>query len=231
MFDGKVFVNRGAVARFDIEDRFTLSAWIYSDQMPDGSVMSRMADNPKGKGFGVHLDKGKVHVNFTSTWADDAIRVETERVLEPKKWHHIAVTYSGSRMAEGVHVYVDGQLEKTKVLLDTLYRPFRNAGKVFDQPFRIGTGWGPERRFRGQIDDVRVYSRVLDERDLAVLAMGESVNEIARKPEAQRSAAEKFEAAFGISSERRAGGYSQACRANRRAGSTSGQSWKLRFPR
>ncbi len=193
VFDGKLYVNRGAVARFDIEDPFTLSAWIYSDEIPDGSVMSRMADNPKGKGFGVHMDQGKVHVNFTSTWADDAIRVETERVLEPKTWHHIAVTYSGSRMAEGVHVYVDGHREKTRVLLDTLYRPFRNAGKAFNEPFRIGTGWGPERRFRGQIDEVRVYSRVLDDRDLAVLALGESVNEIARKPDSERSAAEKFE--------------------------------------
>jgi len=155
--------------------------------------MSRMADNPKGKGFGVHLDQGKVHVNFTSTWADDAIRVETDRVLEPKMWHHIAVTYSGSRMAEGVHVYVDGHLEKTKVLLDSLYRPFRNAGKAFDEPFRVGAGWGPEHRFRGLIDEVRVYSRELDDRDLAVLALGEPVNDIARKPDAQRSTVEKFE--------------------------------------
>ena len=93
IFDGKVFLNRGAVGRFDIDDRFSLSAWIYSDQIPDGSVMFRMVDNPKGKGSGVHLDQGRVHVNFTSTWADDAIRVETERLLEPKMWHHIAVTY------------------------------------------------------------------------------------------------------------------------------------------
>jgi hypothetical protein len=193
MFDGKTFVNRGAVAKFDIEDPFSLSAWIYSDEIPDGSVMSRMSDNPKGKGFGVHMDHGKVHVNFTSNWADDAIRIETDRTLEPKKWHHIAVTYSGSRMAEGVHVYIDGHPEKTKVLLDSLYRPFRNAGKAFTEPFRIGTGWGKERRFHGRIDEVRVYSRVLDDRDLAVLSLGESVNEIARKPESQRSPAEIFE--------------------------------------
>jgi hypothetical protein len=191
LFDGKVFLNRGPAARFDIEDRFSLSAWIYSDEIPDGSVMSRMADNPEGKGFGVHMDKGKIHVNITSNWVNDAIRVETERALEPKAWRHIAVTYSGSRMAEGIHVYIDGHLEKTKVLLDTLYRPFRNAGKIFDEPFRIGTGWGPERRFRGRIGEVRVYSRVLDDRDLAVLALGESVNDIAREPEAQRSRVEE----------------------------------------
>jgi len=192
VFNGKTFVNRGAVARFDIEDRFSLSAWIYSDEVPDGSVMSRMADVWNGKGFGVHLEKGKVQVNFTSHWADDATLVETERVLEPKMWHHIAVTYSGSRMADGIHVYIDGQREKTKVLVDTLYRPFRNAGKAFNEPFRIGTGRGPEQRFRGQIDDIRVYSRVLDDRDLAVLALAESANEIARKPATQRSAIESF---------------------------------------
>ncbi len=73
---------------------------------------------------------------------------------------------------------------KTQVLLDTLYRPFRNAGKRVQEPFRIGAGWGPERRFRGQIDEVRVYSRVLNEDEIAALALGESIDEIARKPDA-----------------------------------------------
>ena len=39
-------------------------------------------------------------------------------------------------MAEGVQVYVDGKPAKTKVLLDTLYRPFRNAGRRFTEPLR-----------------------------------------------------------------------------------------------
>jgi mono/diheme cytochrome c family protein len=192
-FDGKVYLDGGSAADFDIDDQFTLSAWAYSDGMPDGSVMSRMADNPKGKGFGVHFDQGKLYVNITSNWDDDAIRLQTEQVLEPKKWHQVTMTYSGSRMAEGIHVYVDGQRAKVNVLLDTLYRPFRNAGGIFKQPFRIAAGWGPERRFRGKIDDVRVYSRVLNQDEIAVLASGESLNEIARKPEQQRSGIEKLQ--------------------------------------
>ena len=127
-FDGKAFLDAGKAANFDIDDQFTLSAWIYSDSTPDGSVMSRMVDDPKGKGFGVHFDQGKLYVNITSNWDDDAIRLETEQVFEPKQWHQVTVTYSGSRMAEGIHVYVDGQPAKRSVLLDTLYRPFRNAG-------------------------------------------------------------------------------------------------------
>jgi len=192
-FDGKTFVGAGPIANFDIDDRFTLSCWIYSEDVPEGSVMSRMVDNLKGKGFGVHFDKGRLHFNVTSNWDDDAIRLETEQTIEPKQWHQITVTYSGSRMAEGVHVYVDGQLAKTRVLLDTLYRPFRNAGGVFKEPFRIGTGWGAERRFRGLIDEVRVYSRELNAEEISALALAESVQEIARKPGAQRSSIETLE--------------------------------------
>src|SRR5579862_4757438 len=77
-FDGKVFLDAGSVADFDIDNQFTLAAWIKSDGVPDGSVMSRMADDFKGKGFGVHFDQGKVYVNITSNWDDDAIRLQTE---------------------------------------------------------------------------------------------------------------------------------------------------------
>lgn len=190
-FDGKDFVDLGKSGAFDIEDRFTLSAWVYSETTPDGSIMSRMVDSPTGKGYGVHADKGKVHVNITSNYADDAIRLETEGTLTPKQWHHLAVTYTGSRMAEGITVFIDGKPAPVKVLLDSLYRPFVNAGKEFREPFRVGAGWGPDHRFRGLIDEVRIYSRVLNADEISTLAVGETLNEIAGKPVAQRSAPER----------------------------------------
>jgi hypothetical protein len=189
--DGSVFFDAGEIAGFDIEDRFTLTAWVYSETTPEGSIVTRMVDEPKGKGYGVHLNEGKVHVNLTSVWEDDAIRLETEEVLSSGHWHHIAVTYSGSRMADGVRVFIDGKPAKVKVQLDTLYRPFRNAGKAFKDPLRIGSGWGPERRFRGLIDDVRIYGRILNPEEISALACGESLNDMARKPAGQRSRIEQ----------------------------------------
>jgi hypothetical protein len=192
-FDGKAFVDGGAAGDFDIEDRFTISAWVYSDGTPEGAVVSKMVDDPKGKGYGLYLNKGKVHVHLTSVWADDAIRLETEETLVAKRWHHLLVTYSGSRMAEGVHVYIDGKPATNKVEMDTLFRPFKNAGNAFRVPFRIGGGGGPERRFRGRIDDVRVYKRALDSQEIAALALGESIDAIAAKPEAQRNEIERLQ--------------------------------------
>lgn len=193
LFDGKTFLDAGDVGGFDIEDRFTISAWVYSEVIPDGSVVSRMEDNPKGRGYGLHVDQGHVHVDLTSVWADDAIRVKTEETLAPKRWYNIALTYSGSRMAEGIHVYIDGKPAKLKVELDSLYRPFRNAGKAVHDPLRIGGGWGPDRRFRGMIDDVRIYKTVLGPEEISALSSGNSVQELAAKPAAQRTDSDRFQ--------------------------------------
>src|SRR5262249_20674734 len=189
--DGQGFFNAANSAAFDIDDRFTLSVWVYSESTPDGSIITRMQDTPKGRGYGVLLNNGKVHVHLTSNYNDDAIRLETEETLSPKRWYHIAVTYTGSRMAEGVHRYIDGKPAQAQVLLDTPYRPFRNAGRRFTEPLRVGGGAGPERRFRGLIDGVHIYGRVLHEQEIAALALGESVDAIARKPAPGRSEIER----------------------------------------
>ncbi|MEO8128179.1 MAG: DUF1549 domain-containing protein, partial [Bryobacteraceae bacterium] len=192
-FDGNTVIESLPSGQFDIEDRFSLAARIHSDTVPDGSIVTKMADQPKGKGYGIHVNQGRVYVNITNNWADDAIRLETETVLEPKRWYHIAVTYSGSRMAEGIHVYIDGKPAKVKVELDALYRPFGNAGYKFREPLRVGGGWGKDRRFHGLIHDVLVYKRVLPETEIAELALGESLQAIAQKSAGTRTAAEASE--------------------------------------
>ncbi len=169
-FSGPEPRDLGLVARFEIEDRFTLAAWIYSDATPDGPVMTRMADNPKGKGYGLHLDRGRVHVHLTSAYESDALRVESEETLAAARWHHVVATYTGSRMAEGVAVYVDGRPLKLRVLQDNLYRPFGNAGRPQRDPFRVGGGWGPERRFNGKLEDVRAYGRILGGDEIAAMS-------------------------------------------------------------
>jgi mono/diheme cytochrome c family protein len=191
-FDGNKTIDVGDIAPFDISDPFTISAWVYSDAIPDGSIASRMVDNPTGKGYGVHLNKGHVHVNITSIWADDAIRVESEDTLSPGAWHHVAVTVDGSRLATGVAATIDGRPAHLRIENATLYRPIRNNSTPFKEPFLVGGGWGPERRFKGQLEDVRVYSRMLGPDELAALAVHASLTEIARKAAAQRTPGEAF---------------------------------------
>lgn len=191
-FDGKTWYDAGKAGSFDIGDRFSISVWVHGDQVPDGSLVSRMTDSPTGKGYGVHLDKGKVQVTLTSNYDNDAIRVETAETLSAGRWHHLAVTYNGLVSASGLQVYIDGKPAKLNTLMDTLYRPFSNAGKQFKEPFRIGAGQGKERRFRGELDDVRLYSRVLGQEEIEALALGASANDIAAVSGSKRTDAQKL---------------------------------------
>src|SRR5262249_16839398 len=44
VFDGKSYLDADKTGDFDIEDRFSISAWVYSDGVPDGAVVTKMAD-------------------------------------------------------------------------------------------------------------------------------------------------------------------------------------------
>lgn len=183
-------IDTGVNTPLDIDDPFTISARIQSTGAPDGSIVTEMVDDPHGKGFGLNVDHGKVHVNLTSIWVDDAIRVESEETLAANRWYHLTATYDGSKIASHVHIYIDGQLAKSKVLMDTLYRPYRNGRKEFKMPIRIGGGWGPERRFHGLIGNVHLYSTVLSDEEIAALADADSLSTLAAKKPASRTPVE-----------------------------------------
>jgi hypothetical protein len=190
-FDGASLIAVPGAAQFDIDDRFTLSLWLYAETTPQGALVTRMSDRPEGKGFGLYARQGRLHFHVTSNYVNDALRVDTEPVLQPNRWHHVALTYTGSKMAEGVALYLDGKRVDFQVEMETLYRPFRNAGSKFTEPLRLGGGGGKENRFRGLLDEVRVYARVLPQEELTALALGTPVNQLAAKPAASRTEVEQ----------------------------------------
>ncbi len=185
-FDGRTFIDAGDLGTFGYFDRFSLAAWIRpsagANGQCDGTVLSRMDDEDQAEGYQVRLHRGRLQVNLVKRWLDDAIRVETERTLEPDRWHHVAVTYDGSRLAKGIRIYIDGRLEKVAVQLDFINQTFANKN-----PLRIGAGGGPASRFHGLIDDVRVYNDNLDAADIELLATPESIGEILSRPENDRT--------------------------------------------
>jgi hypothetical protein len=89
-------------------------------------------------------------------------------------------------------VAIDGRPARLRIENATLYRPIRNNGFVVKDPFLVGGGWGPERRFKGRMEDLRVYSRMLEPEELAALAVHAPLSEVARIPASARTAGESF---------------------------------------
>jgi hypothetical protein len=176
-FDGARLIQEPALGKFGFFDKFSFTARVRDGR---GTILSRMDEVGREHGYHVGLDRGRIQVNFVARWLDDAIRVETDRTLEPGQWHHVAVTYDGSRAAAGISVYVDGKPQRLKVHLDYI-----NSSFALDKPFRIGGGREP---FEGELDDVRVYTRALSSDEVSWVASPDSIEEIVARPTTERTA-------------------------------------------
>ncbi|WP_010587426.1 DUF1553 domain-containing protein [Schlesneria paludicola] len=175
----------GDVANFGFFDPFSISAWIRPEGDRGGTVISRMTDAMHGDGWCVVLEQGKVQVHLTKRWLDDACRIETVDSIEPGRWRQISVTYDGSRETAGIQIFVDGLPWRSVTLLDELNQSFDNKG-----PLRIGGGNGPDGRFHGLIDEVRIFDRVLSADEAAILAVNKPLSAIAATPKGDRTAAQ-----------------------------------------
>ncbi|MCW5978376.1 MAG: DUF1553 domain-containing protein [Bryobacteraceae bacterium] len=183
-FDGKRFIEAGDAAKFDYLDPFTLAAWI-NPAAPNGAIVSRMEDYFEGEGYGLFLIDGKLRLHITKRWTDIGLRVETAAPVELNKWQHVLVSYDGNRKASGLKAYVDGVPRELNVLFDELSYPLGAK-----DPLRIGAGGGPEYRFRGAIDDVRVYGIALSSEEAATVSLLEPMNDLAAIEPANRTKAQ-----------------------------------------
>jgi hypothetical protein len=183
-FDGKRYVDVGNVANFGFYDSFTLSAWIYPTS-PTGAIVTRVQDQPEGRGFGFYLKDGHLQGNLVLRWLDDCGRVESQDSVPLNRWSHVALVYDGTRMASGIRLYLNGQPLKVKVNLDDMNQSFD-----VKEPLRIGAGMGPENRFHGSIDEVHIYRAAFSPAEVAVLAVPETVGQLSRLAPAQRSEAQ-----------------------------------------
>ena len=181
---GDNFVDAGDVANFGYFDKFTIAAWVNAAQ-PSGTLISRMTPVEEGAGYYVHLQNGRLQVNLIKRWLDDAIRIESRQPLPQNQWCHVAVTYDGSRVANGIRVFIDGQPIAVDVKLDHINQSFA----ALTEPLRIGGGHS---YFRGEMDDVRIYDRDLDVPEVEMLSVPQAVSAILKIPRETRTAAQSL---------------------------------------
>ncbi|MBL8189259.1 MAG: DUF1549 domain-containing protein, partial [Acidobacteria bacterium] len=202
-FDGKLYFDGGLNADFrykttssDYRERFTIAAWVYPESEQSGSIVTKISDSPadvengipRAEGYGLYFLNGKLHFNMVFRWGEDTLRVETEP-LPVKQWHHVAVVFDGLKQwEERLKIFVNGQETKLKWNQRNFYLLFGGSRNTL----KIGAGGGPQFRFKGALDEVRMYSRALESDEIAALACADSLESIAALPAKKRSAAQNW---------------------------------------
>ena len=189
LFDGNSFTDEGnEIAKFNYLDPFTLAAWI-NPTSPKGAIISRAEDYLEGNGYGLYLIDGKLRLHITLRYTDISLRVESADPVKLNEWQHVAVTYDGYRKGSGVHMYVNGLERKLNILFDELTFPFGG-----NQPVRIGAGGGM--RFKGSIDEARIYKEALSPEQVSTLSLLSTIPQLASIPAKKRSAEESAKLRF-----------------------------------
>ena len=174
VFDGTRYADIGKVGIYDYLDPLSVSAWIYPESDADGSIVASMGENPIGSGWGLFVRNGKLWWHMSQRWTDLSVRIETKKDIEPGRWQHVLLTYDGKRKAKGIRLYIDGEQQEVSVLFDNLDWPCKSNATL-----KVGGGGGLDNRFRGRIDEVRVYGRELGPPEARSLAVAETLAELA----------------------------------------------------
>jgi hypothetical protein len=149
-------------------------------------------DNTKDyRGWDLWYEGGKLGAHIIDKWPDNGLKVLTKNPLNPaNEWHHVFITYDGSAKASGVKVYVNGALQPTDVMMDTL-KP--DATTKTTVPFKIGQRGTDARLQKLLLEDVRVYDRQLAGPEVENLAKATRAISIVAKPADKRTDKEKDE--------------------------------------
>lgn len=112
------------------------------------------------------LDKG---LDFNVDYSGTNLDLNKNNLLTTGTWQHVAVTWDGTSSASGAHIYVNGQVVSS---YDGSDDP--TGSRVDDSGTALGiggrsSGLNPGDWFDGNIDDVRVYNRVLSAAEIAAL--------------------------------------------------------------
>jgi mono/diheme cytochrome c family protein len=179
------FVDAGQAVQFEFTNAFSYGAWIKLHGKT-GTVLSKMAAGPGYRGFDLLISDGKIEVHLASEFPDNAIKVVGKEPLPTNEWRHLFVTYDGSKKAAGIKLYVDGRTNALEVSKDKL-----SATIATDTALLIGSRLKAF-PFRGQIDDVRFYERVIGSNEVAALYVHPNLL-IAKLPKDQRTKEQRDE--------------------------------------
>jgi hypothetical protein len=166
-FSAGGYADLGNVGDFNDDKLFGYGAWIRTADGRHSAVLAKSDPAELFRGYELTVQDGHVTAKISRRQPGYMIKVTTKKkVLPTGEWHHVFVTYDGSKRASGVVIYVDGKPQPVDIWSDALQ--FK-GGIRNSKPLLLGQR-DPEFVFEGgRIDDVRLYDRRLTDAEVEAI--------------------------------------------------------------
>jgi hypothetical protein len=189
---------------FTRDDPFTISLWINAPDKKERAVVwhrSRAWSDAGSRGYELLIENGKLNAALIHFWPGNAISVRTKRELPLNEWQQVTVTYDGSSRADGLKIYLNGELQQTDVIRDKLTKTINyikraranNEGDLDKaEEFTIGQRFR-DRGFKdGLVDELKIYDRELMAAEVERLFDGKVLGESAKPTSGYESVLEEL---------------------------------------
>ena len=169
-FDGSTdFISMGDV--LDTSDTgadpLSLSLWFKTTDSSTQVLVGKQNPNFAFEGYSIAIvSVNKIYFNIGSYTGNKYIQLRSATIssISDGNWHHLVVTYDGSRAASGVNIYLDDSPLGLSIGKDVPPEATQNT-----QDFMIaarGTSSSNTLRFDGNIDEVAYFTSELSASDV-----------------------------------------------------------------
>jgi hypothetical protein len=159
---GKGYISLGNSFGANVQDELTLSAWIQPQSTTNGYQAIIMHGGPNTDSYALYIHPGDQSISFktsgtTSAWTT----IGNIAGLWDGNWHHIAVTYDGSKKI----IYLDNEILLTVDATGSIesgegYNLLIGAGRDDENPTLL---------YQGLLDEVRIHNTALTSLEISEL--------------------------------------------------------------
>lgn len=171
------------IGLFKMTEPFSVAVWINThkrDSMRTQTIMGTSGTkNSFWRGWDFFLDnQNRLSARIIHCLPHNYIQVSSLDTISRHEWTHLAFSYDGSTIAEGLKLYINGKQVKLKVNYNRLYKNIHPVKDGNHEPnnraIRVGKSYraftGENGIFVGLMDEIRVYKKAISPIEVKVIA-------------------------------------------------------------
>lgn len=163
-------IDAGDPVSLRLQSDFTMAVWVRADSLAAASGIMGKTSNPEQDGRAIEMylnQEGSVCGYFWQDGNQFFSATGARGSIEPAKWYHVVMQHDSTLPQHQMRVYLDGVEYKLSFGYETV--PSIPRIRQTSEPFRIGCLRQGSHQFKGALDEVMVFNRVLSAEEVRAL--------------------------------------------------------------